>query len=83
MTSASESDVLLRPPDYPTATTIAPSSMTLSPKVTLGKDGRQQHIYEFSDVSIMLDPYAYKPGSYDADADVQRHAVYTARWSLF
>ena len=77
----------MKPPDYPIATIVAPSSMTLPPKVTLGKDGRQQHVYEFGDVSIVLDPYARKLGSYDpwhdANADVQRHAVYATRWSSF
>ena len=87
MTSTSESDVLPKPPDYPIATIITLSSMMLSPKVTLDKDRRQQHVYEFGDVSIVLDLYARKLGSYDpwhdANADVQRHAVYATRWSSF
>ena len=55
MMSASESDILPKPPDYPIATIIALLSMMLSPKVTFNKDGRQQHAYKFSDVSIVLD----------------------------
>ena len=51
--------------DYPTAATIAPSSMALLPKVTLDKGRRQQHADEFGDVSIVLDPYARKLGLYD------------------
>ena len=49
----------------------------------MDKDRRQQHVYEFGDVSIVLDLYARKLGLYDpwydADAVVQRHAVYTER----
>ena len=41
----------------------------------------QQHVCKFGDMSIVLDPYAHKLGSYgpwyDADADVQHHVVYT------
>ena len=87
MMSVSESDILLKLPDYPIATIITLLLMTLSPKVTLDKNRHKQHVYEFSDVSIMLDLCAHKLSSYDpwydANTDVQHHAMYAMQWNSF
>jgi len=87
MTSVSESDILLKLPDYPITTIITLLSMTLLPKVTLDKNRCQQHVYEFGNVSIMLDPCARKLSSYDpwydANTDVQHHAMYAMQWNSF
>ena len=42
----------------------------------MNKHRHTQHVCEFGDISIILDPSVRKLGSYDIDDDIQRHAVY-------
>ena len=79
MTSESDSDVLTQPTDRPAATTIAPASVVLSPKRRWDSNGVLQHVYEFGDVSVMLNSRTHKLGSYETDDDgmmIQHHAVF-------
>ena len=68
-TSESDSDVPTQPTDCPAAATIAPASVVLSPKRRLDSFGVLQHMYEFGDVSVVLDSSARKLGSYETDDD--------------
>ena len=67
---------LPKPPHRPTATIIAPASMILTPRLACSEDGAFQHVFDFGDVSIVLDPFTRKHGSYDLTESVQRYAIY-------
>ena len=77
-TSESDSDVPTQPTDRPAATIIAPAPVVLLLKQRWDLRGVLQHVYEFSDVSVMLDSSTRKLGSYETDDDgtmMQHHAV--------